>query len=186
RLDTRIAARAVDGRGYPGDRVTAAADGDVEMRIAEGELQAARAQRGGAAARRDLRGDGLRLARDERFLRRLGRRDELRYQAAHVDDGASGSARAGVARHRNDRISRRHLRLLALHRVEAKRGWGLAAPTLGNFVRDCEFLRSVHSPYGSFCSSVRMFWGMVLAWATIAVLACCRICAFDRLEVAWA
>src|SRR5579883_502099 len=42
------------------------------------------------------------------------------------------------------------------------------------------------APYGSFCSSVRMFCGMVFAWATIAVLACCRIWAFDSAEVAWA
>jgi len=38
--------------------------------------------------------------------------------------------------------------------------------------------------YGSFCSRVRMFCGIVLAWATIAVLACCRIWALDSAEVA--
>ena len=40
--------------------------------------------------------------------------------------------------------------------------------------------------YGSFCNRVRMFCGMVLAWATIAVLACCRIWALDSCEVACA
>ncbi len=45
---------------------------------------------------------------------------------------------------------------------------------------------SVPRAYGSFCSSVRMFCGIVLAWATIAVEACCRIWALDKLEVAWA
>ena len=41
-------------------------------------------------------------------------------------------------------------------------------------------------PYGSFCNSVRMFCGMVLAWATMAVPACCRIWALDSCEVACA
>ena len=41
-------------------------------------------------------------------------------------------------------------------------------------------------PYGSFWSGVNMFCGIVLACATIAVLACCRICALDRFEVACA
>ena len=38
--------------------------------------------------------------------------------------------------------------------------------------------------YGSFWSRVRMFCGIVLACATIAVLACCRIWALDRADVA--
>ena len=50
----------------------------------------------------------------------------------------------------------------------------------------CSFsdLSSIY--YGSFCSRVRMFCGMVLACATIAVLACCRIWALDNCEVACA
>ena len=42
------------------------------------------------------------------------------------------------------------------------------------------------SRYGSFCSNVRMFCGMVLACDTIAVEACCRIWDLDSSEVACA
>ena len=69
---------------------------------------------------------------------------------------------------------------------QTSRGRGLAAPALGYSHVDCRLIPSRADPYGSFCSSVRMFCGMVFAWATIAVLACCRICALDRSEVAWA
>jgi hypothetical protein len=70
-------------------------------------------------------------------------------------------------------------------RAAAKMTMGgcLAAPT--QLFRECLKLYQIDL-YGSFCSRVRMFCGIVLAWATIAVLACCRIWAFDRLEVACA
>jgi hypothetical protein len=58
----------------------------------------------------------------------------------------------------------------------------LTAPAL-LIANECFTLvfHSIASTYGSFWISVRMFCGIVLAWATIAVPACCRICAFERL-----